>query len=354
MGIELGIDTFGDVTQGADGTLLSQAQVIRNVVEQGVVADQVGLDAVGVGEHHRDDFAISAPDVVLAAIAARTTRVRLGSAVTVLSSDDPVRVFERFSTLDAISAGRAEVTVGRGSFTESFPLFGLDLAQYEVLFDEKLDLFTHLLAGGPVTWSGTTRPALRDQHVHPPVEHGRLRTWVGVGGSPESVVRAARYGLPLMLAIIGGEPARFRPFVDLYHRALAELGTGPGLVGQHSPGHVAATDDEALDQLWPHYRTYVGRIGRERGWPPPTREAFQEAAGPDGALYAGSPTTVAAKIVRSARILGLDRFDLKISQGALPHEHTVRAIELYGSVVAPLVRTALDGPEQEPSDAPAG
>ena len=342
MTIELGIDTFGDVTQDADGTLLSQAQVLRNVVEQGVLADQVGLDAIGVGEHHRDDFAISAPEVVLAAIAARTENVRLGSAVTVLSSDDPIRVFERFSTLDALSGGRAEVTVGRGSFVESFGLFGFALEQYEELFEEKLDLFTHLLAGGPVTWSGTTRPPLTDQDVYPPIEHGRLRTWVGVGGSPQSVVRAARYGLPLMLAIIGGDPVRFQPFVELYHRALTELGTGPGLVGQHSPGHVAETDDEALERVWPHYRTYVERLGRERGWPPPTRSSFEEAAGPAGALYVGSPATVATKIVRSARILGLDRFDLKISQGTLPHEHTMRAIELYGTVVAPRVRAALE------------
>ncbi len=342
MAIELGIDTFGDVTQGPDGALLSQAQVLRNVVEQGVLAEQSGLDAIGVGEHHRDDYAISAPEVVLAAIAGRTERILLGSAVTVLSSDDPVRVFERFSTLDAVSSGRAEVTVGRGSFTESFPLFGLDLSQYEELFEEKLDLFARLLDGGPVTWSGNTRSSLTDQHVYPTLEQGRrLRAWVGVGGSPESVIRAARHGLPLMLAIIGGEPARFRPFVELYHRALTQLGTGPGLVGQHSPGHIAATDEEALEQLWPHYRVYVGRIGRERGWPPPTREAFEAAAGPDGALYAGSPTTVAAKIVRSAQTLGLDRFDLKVSQGALPHEHTMRAIELYGTVVAPLVREAL-------------
>jgi len=346
MGIELGIDTFGDVTQGPDGTLLSQAQVLRNVVEQGVLAEQAGLDAIGVGEHHRDDFAVSAPEVVLAAIASRTERILLGSAVTVLSSDDPVRVFERFSTLDAVSGGRAEVTVGRGSFTESFPLFGLDLSQYEELFEEKLDLFAHLLDGGPVTWSGTTRSALTNQRVYPPIERGRLRAWVGVGGSPESVIRAARYGLPLMLAIIGGEPARFRPLVDLYHRALAQLGTGPGLVGQHSPGHIADTDEEALEQLWPHYRVYVGRIGRERGWPPPTREAFEASAGPDGALYVGSPTTVAAKIASAAQTLGLDRFDLKVSQGALPHEHTMRAIELYGTVVAPLVREALASADQ--------
>lgn len=341
MALEFGIDTFGDVTLGKDGHLLPQAQVIRNVVEQGVLADRVGLDAIGVGEHHRDDFAVSAPDVVLAAIGARTERIKLASAVTVLSSDDPVRVYERFSTIDAISNGRAEVVVGRGSFTESFPLFGLPLEQYEELFEEKLDLFRRLLDGGPVTWQGRLRSGLTGQVIYPPIEHGTLRTWVGVGGSPESVIRAARHGLPLMLAIIGGDPARFRPFVDLYHRALAEFGTGPQPIAQHSPGHVAETDEVAKEQVWPHYLQYVGRIGRDRGWPPPTRESFEDAAGPEGALFVGSPETVATKIARSAHLLGLDRFSLKISQGALPHEHTMRAIELYGTEVAPRVRDLL-------------
>ncbi|GAA3799073.1 LLM class flavin-dependent oxidoreductase [Cellulomonas soli] len=350
MTLELGIDTFGDVTNGPDGRPLSQAQVLRNVVEQGVLADRVGLDAIGLGEHHRDDFAISSPEVVLGAIAARTERIRLGSAVTVLSSDDPIRVFQRYSTLDAVSNGRAEITVGRGSFTESFGLFGLPLSRYEELFEEKLDLFAHLLHGGPVTWSGETRPPLVEQDVYPPLEHAPLRTWVGVGGSPESVIRTARHGLHLMLAIIGGDPARFRPYVELYQRAQSELGTGPGLVGQHSPGHVAETDELALAQVWPHYEQYVGRIGRERGWPPPTRASFEDAAGPEGALFIGSPQTVAAKIVRSARILGLDRFDLKVSQGPLAHELTMRGIELYGTEVAPLVRAAL----AEDADSPAG
>src|SRR5690554_3031216 len=231
--VELGLDTFGDVTVDEDGRLRTQAQVLRDVVEQGVLADEVGVDAFGVGEHHRDDFAVSAPEVVLAAIAGRTRRILLGSAVTVLSSDDPVRVYQRFSTLDAVSNGRAEVTVGRGSFTESFPLFGYDLSEYEVLFEEKLELFAQLRDGGPVTWSGTTRAPLHEQLVHPPVESGTLRTWVGVGGSPESVVRAARHRMPLMLAIIGGDPRRFRPFVELYHRALDELGAPSLPVGVH-------------------------------------------------------------------------------------------------------------------------
>jgi len=221
---ELGIDTFGDITAGPDGARLPAAQVIRNVVEEAVLADRLGLDFIGVGEHHRDDFAVSAPEVVLAAIAGKTERIRLGSAVTVLSSDDPVRVYQRFSTLDAVSGGRAEVILGRGSFIESFPLFGYRLEDYEVLFEEKLELFAALARGGPVSWSGSTRSPLTDVVVHPQVEHGPLRAWVGVGGSPQSVVRAASHGLPLMLAIIGGEPKRFAPFVDLYHRALAELG----------------------------------------------------------------------------------------------------------------------------------
>src|SRR5688500_12985589 len=296
--IQLGLDTFGDVTYDADGRLLPQAQVIRNVVAEAVLADQLGLHFIGVGEHHRDDFAISAPDVVLAAIAGQTQRIRLGSAVTVLSSDDPVRVFQRFSTLDAVSNGRAEVILGRGSFIESFPLFGYALEDYELLFEEKLDLFAKLLEGGPVTWQGQTRAALDRQRVHPPIETGNLRTWVGVGGSPKSVVRAARHGLPLMLAIIGGEPLRFAPFVDLYHRSTDEMGRPRQRVGAHCPGHVAATDERAKDEMWPHYRAMHDRIGRERGWPPITRNQFDLTAGPDGALFVGSPETVAAKIVK--------------------------------------------------------
>jgi alkanesulfonate monooxygenase SsuD/methylene tetrahydromethanopterin reductase-like flavin-dependent oxidoreductase (luciferase family) len=251
---EFGIDTFGDVTLGASGAQLSQAEVLRNVVDEAVVAEQAGLDCFGVGEHHRPDFAISAPEVVLAAIAGRTSRLWLGSAVTVLSTDDPVRVFQRFSTLNALSNGRAEVILGRGSFTESYPLFGYDMAQYEQLFEEKLELFAALLKGGPVSWQGSTRSALRDQRVYPPIEHGALRAWVGVGGSPESVVRAARYGLPLTLAIIGGDPIRFRPYVDLYKEALERFGKPLQPIAVHSPGHVAATDQAA--------RTSCGRTTR--------------------------------------------------------------------------------------------
>ncbi len=335
---ELGLDTFGDITGDPWGRPLSHAQVIRNVVEEAVLADDLGLDFIGVGEHHRPDFAVSAPEVVLAAIASRTSHIHLGSAVTVLSSDDPVRVFERFSTLDAVSNGRAEVILGRGSFIESFPLFGLPLEEYEVLFEEKLDLFVKLLEQRPVTWSGTTRAALENQRVYPPTESGSLRTWVGVGGSPNSVVRAARHGLPLVLAIIGGEVLRFRPFVDLYHRALEQFGKPSQPVAAHCPGYVAATDDQARDELWPHYSAMHARIGRERRWPPMTRDQFELTAGADGALFVGSPETVAAKIVKVAEALGLSRFDLKYSAGTLPHEKLMACIELYGREVAPRVR----------------
>ena len=237
--LELGLDTFGDVTASPDGALLPHAQVIRNVIDEAVLADEIGIDFFGVGEHHRTDFAVSAPEVVLGAIAARTRRIRLGSAVTVLSSDDPIRLFQRFSTLDAASNGRAEIILGRGSFTESFPLFGFKLSDYETLFEDKLDLFAALIRNEAVTWEGKTRPPLASQHVFPPIETGRLKTWVGVGGSPDSVVRAARYDLPLMLAIIGGDPKRFRPYVDLYHRAFAQFGRPVQPIGVHSPGYVA-------------------------------------------------------------------------------------------------------------------
>jgi probable LLM family oxidoreductase len=353
--LELGLDTFGDVTVDDDGRPVAQPRVLRDVVAEGVLADQVGLDFFGVGEHHREDFAVSAPEVVLAAIAGRTERIRLGSAVTVLSSDDPVRVFQRFATLDAVSDGRAEVILGRGSFTESFPLFGLDLARYEELFEEKLELFAALRGEGPVTWSGATRAALEGQRVFPTTASGQLRTWVGVGGSPESVVRAARHGLPLVVAIIGGEPRAFAPLVELYHRALAHFGHEPQPVAVHSPGYVAATDEQARDEMWPHYAAMQARIGRERGWAPMTRAQFDRAAGPDGAVFVGSPETVAAKVAKVARELGLSRFDLKYSTGTLPHPELMSAIERFGTEVAPLVRAELAGvaPALGPSPAAA-
>jgi probable LLM family oxidoreductase len=335
--IELGVDTFGDRTLAGDRTL-TQAETLRNVMAQGVLADQIGLDFFGVGEHHRPDFSISAPEVMLAGIATRTSRIRLGSAVTVLSTDDPVRVFQRFSTLNAISSGRAEVVLGRGSFTESFPLFGYDLALYDQLFEEKLNLFVELLKGEPVTWSGRLRPPLENQPIYPPAEGGTLRTWVAVGGSPESVVRAAFYGLPLMLAIIGGSPQRFAPWAELYRERLGRFGKPSQPIGVHSPGHVAESDAHAKEELWPHYAGVMNRIGAERGWPPIGRDQFEHAAGPDGALYVGSPQTVATKIVATMKALGLSRFDLKYSNGTLPHDAMMKSIELYGTKVVPLVR----------------
>jgi probable LLM family oxidoreductase len=348
--LELGLDTFGDVSLANDGRPLHPAAVLRHVVAEAVLADRLGLQFFGVGEHHRSDFAISAPEVVLAAIAGQTSRIHLGTAVTVLSTDDPVRVYQRFSTLDALSNGRAEVILGRGSFTESFPLFGFDLSQYERLFDERLELFAALLEERPVTWSGSTRASLQNQRVYPPVESGRLRAWVGVGGSPESVVRAARHGLPLMLAIIGGSPKRFTPYVDFYRRALAQGGRPPLPIGAHSPGHIAASDEQAREELWPHYAAAFGRIGAERGWPPVTRAQFERECGPDGALCVGSPETVAAKIADTSATLGLSRFDMKYSNGSMPHEMLMRSIELYATEVAPRVRARL-GSQASPSPA---
>ncbi len=335
--IELGLDTFGDITAAPDGQPHSHAQVIRDVIEEGALADAVGVDAFGVGEHHRPDFAVSTPDIVLATIAGRTKRIWLGSAVTVLSSDDPVRVFQRFSTLNAASSGRAEVTLGRGSFIESFPLFGYDLKEYEKLFEEKLDLFAALLQQDTVTWHGTTRAPLTNQRVYPPIEKGTLRTWVGVGGSPESVVRAARHDLPLMLAIIGGDPKRFGPYVDLYHRAFAQLGKPAKEIGVHSHGYVAATDETAREELWPDYKKMRDRIGAERGWPQMQRAEFDREAD-SGSLYVGSPQTVARRIAATVKALGLARFDMKYSAGTLSHEKIMRCIELYGTTVMPLVR----------------
>ena len=338
--LQFGLDTFGDVTRDVSGALLPHAQVIRNVVAEAVLADEVGLDFIGLGEHHRADFAVSSPETVLAAVAARTQNIHLGSAVTVLSSDDPIRVFQRFATLDALSNGRAEVILGRGSFTESFPLFGFDLRAYEALFEEKLDLFTALLSQKPVSWQGKLRPPLKDQLVYPPVENGTLKTWIGVGGSPESVVRAAHYDLPLMLAIIGGDPARFAPYVDLYHRAFKEFGRPARPIGVHSPGYVAETDEQAREELWPDYKAMRDRIGKERGWPPMSRDEFVSEA-ERGSLYVGSPETVARKIARTATTLGIARFQLKYSAGPLPHGKLMRSIELYGRKVVPLVKDLL-------------
>ena len=333
----LGLDTFGDLTHDDDDRPHSHAQTIRNVVEQGILADQVGVDFFGIGEHHTDDFPMPAADVVLGTIAGRTTRIRLGSAVTVLSSDDPVRVFQRYSTLDAISGGRAEVILGRGSSTESFPLFGYDLADYEDLFEEKTHLFAELLKGGPVTWEGKTRAPLHNQDVVPHTESRPFPAWIGVGGSPQSVIRAAHYGFSLMLAIIGGPPARFAPFSQLFHQALEQFGQPPRPVGVHSPGHVAATDEQAREEFWPRYLEVIRRFSKTRGFAIPTKESFTHEVGPHGALYVGSPETVAQKIAANLTLLDATRFDLKYGMPGLSQQALMTNIELYGTQVMPRV-----------------
>ncbi|MDN5790964.1 MAG: LLM class flavin-dependent oxidoreductase [Micrococcales bacterium] len=339
--MDLGLDTFGDIAVGPDGAPLHPALVIREVLAEGELADRLGLDYFGVGEHHRGDFAISAPETLLAGLAGRTERITLGSSVTVLGADDPIRVFQRFSTLDAISRGRAEITVGRGSFIEAFPLFGLDLQDYERLFDEKLNLLAEVAREGPVRWQGSIRPPVDVERVQPGTESGVLPIRVGVGGTPESVVRAAHYGFPIVVAIIGGDTQQFLPLVDLYRRAVTEMGREELPVAVHSPGHVAASDEQAREEFLPHFVPHMNTIGRERGWPPMTAEQAARQIGPGGALYCGSPETVAAKIVDTVRLLGASRFQLKYSAGTLPHEHRMESIRLYAEQVAPRVRELL-------------
>ncbi|SFV38632.1 probable oxidoreductase, LLM family [Devosia crocina] len=341
MSIEFGIDSFGDLPRDDHGAIVSHAEAIRATVEEAILADQIGIDVVSLGEHHRPEYAISSPETVLAGIATRTSRIRLASGVTVLSSDDPVRVFQRFATVDALSNGRAEVILGRGSFTESFPLFGFDLKDYDILFEEKIDLFNQLLDEKPVSWTGTTRAALNEADVFPKTESGRLTTWVGVGGSPQSVIRTAKYGFGLMLAIIGGQPARFAPYVDLYRRACEQFGTTAVPVGMHSPGFVAETDEEARELFYPGYREIRDRIGALRGWPPLRKEEF-DADVATGSLYVGSPETVARKMALAIEALDVGRFDLIYSAaGAVSASARLKAVELYGTRVIPRVREIL-------------
>jgi probable LLM family oxidoreductase len=333
----LGLDNFGDVPLDDSGNLVTHAAAIRQVIEEAVLADELGVDVIALGEHHRPEYSISTPETVLAAIGARTSRIKLASGVTVLSSDDPVRVFQRFATVDAISNGRAQVILGRGSFTESFPLFGYDLEDYDELFEEKANLFVQLLSEQPVTWSGTKRAALENADVFPKTESGHLDTWVGVGGSPQSVIRAAHYDLPLMLAIIGGPPGRFAPYVELYRRAAQEFGTTAHPIGMHSPGFVADTDEEAVEIFYPHYKLQRDRIGALRGWPPLRREEFEQEVA-KGSLYVGAPETVARKMASAIETLDVGRFDMIYTTGAQPASARLRAVELYGSEVIPMVR----------------
>jgi probable LLM family oxidoreductase len=349
--LEFGLDTFLPVTVDEAGLPIRGAQVIRNTVEEAVVAEAVGIDSFNIGEHYRTEFMDSAGHVILAAIATRTERIRLGTSVTVLSTQDPVRLYTDFATLDAVSNGRAQLIVGRGSLTESFPLFGFDLANYEELFEEKLDLLVRLLREQPVTWSGNFRSALTNQFVSPPIPEGHIPTWVGVGGSPQSVVRAARFGLPLMLAVIAGKPERFAPYVELYKRALQQHGQPELPVGLHSLGFVADTDDEALEIQWPYYKEQFDWAAQERGWRPPTYEQFM-AEVDHGSMYVGSPETVANRIAATMKTLSLSRFDLLYAVGRIPHDQRIATIELYGREVIPRVRELLAAiPEAE--NAPA-
>ena len=339
--MEIGVDSFAAATlDSSTGTTSSNAEAIGQLLERIEKADQVGLDAFGIGEHHRKEFLDSAPSMILAAAASRTQRIRLGSAVTVLSAADPVRVFQNYATLDLISHGRAEIVAGRGSFTESFPLFGLNLQDYDALFAEKLDLLLTIRDNEHVTWSGKFRPALRNQAIYPRPLQNPLPIWLGVGGTPQSFVRAGVLGLPLMVAVIGGETHRFRPLIDLYRQAGKEAGHPPEQlkVGLHSLGYVAETTQQAMDDFYPGYAETFTRIGKERGWPPVTRAHFEAQVGPLGALIVGGPEDVAEKILRHSKALGgIFRVAFQMDNAALPQEKLLQSIELLGTQVAPLV-----------------
>jgi probable LLM family oxidoreductase len=342
--MQIGVDSFvSTVTDPSTGVDVSPVQRVQHLLEEVERADQVGLDSYGIGEHHRSEYLDSAPAVLLAAAAARTSQIRLNSAVTVLSASDPVRVFQEFATLDLVSKGRIDLVVGRGSFTEAFPLFGLDLADYDELFAEKLDLLLQIRDNPQVTWAGRHRPALHQQGVYPRPLQDPLPIWVGVGGTPESFVRAGLLGLPLMVAIIGGQPARFRPLVDLYREAGGQAGHSPDRlkVGLHCFGYVGETDEQARDTFYPGWAQMFTKIGRERGFGPPVRSQYDAMCGPDGAFLIGSPETVAAKVERISEDLGgIERMALQMTNVRLAHDDLLRGIELLGTEVAPAVRAA--------------
>jgi len=341
--MELGLYTFVEHTPDRHGTLLPREQRIANLLEEAALADEVGIDNFGVGEHHREDYLASAPPVLLAAIAARTKRIKLSSAVTVLSSDEPVRVFQQFSTLDLISNGRAEIIAGRGSFIESFPLFGYDLNQYDELFSEKLDLLLELTRNEQVTWKGRFRAPLNETTVYPRPLQSPLPLWVAVGGTPQSVIRAAMLGLPMALAIIGGSPERFVGYTDLYRDTWQKAGHDMAKLqlSINSHGFIADTTAQAAEIAFHPYMLQMGKIGRERGWPPPTKHQFDAERSPKGAVLIGDPQAVIDKILWEHELFGMTRFTLQMSVGSMPHREMMRAIELYGTVVAPAVRKAV-------------
>ena len=341
--MELGLYTFVEHTPDRHGTLVPREQRIANLIEEAVLADQVGLDTFAIGEHHREDYLASAPTMLLAAIAARTSRIKLSTAVTVLSSEDPVRVFQQFATLDLLSRGRTEIMAGRGSFIESFPLFGYDLNDYDTLFTEKLDLLLELVRNERVTWQGRHRASLQDQVVYPRPLQEQLPVWIAVGGTPQSVVRAAMHGLPMALAIIGGSPERFVPYAELYRDTWQKAGHDPAKLqlSINSHGFIGDTTAQAAEVAWHPYALQMGKIGRERGWPPPTKQQFDAERSPKGAVLIGDPQAVIDKILWEHELFGMTRFTLQMSVGSLPHKDLMHAIELYGTVVAPAVRKAI-------------
>lgn len=340
MDIKFGLDTFGDVQHDDQGNLITAAQTLRNVIAEGVLADSLELDYFSIGEHHRDEYSVSSPDTVLAGLATVTKKIVLGTGVTVLSSDDPVRVYQRFATIDALSNGRAEITAGRGSFIESFPLFGYELSDYEVLFEEKLQLLVEILKESPVTWQGTLRAPLSHQNIYPKTERGAIPLRVGVGGTPQSVIRAARVGARLALAIIGGDPARFAPFAALYRESLEKFGYPQLPISIHSPGHISDSDEQAIEEQWPHYLAAFGRIGKERGWGTISKDHYLNEVA-HGSLYVGSPETVAQKIAHALKSVGAQRFDFKYANGPMPHSKLMKSIELYATKVVPRVKELL-------------
>lgn len=342
--MQIGISTFGDLELNREtGKPVNTQQRIKDLLEEIELADQVGLDIFAVGEHHRPDYAVSSPATILAAAAVKTKNIRLSSAVTVLSSDDPVRVFESFATVDLLSGGRAEIMAGRGSFIESFPLFGYNLNDYDQLFSEKLDLLIKLTENEVVNWKGKLRPSINNLGVYPRPVQEKLPIWIAVGGTPESVVRAAQYGLPMMVAIIGGMPERFVPLIKLYREAAQKSGhnTGNSKIGINSHLYVADTSQQAADQYFPYYAEVMSRIGRERGWPPTTRQHYDALRTPSGSLFVGSPQEIIDKILFEHSLFKHDRFMAQIDVGALPHDKLMRSIELFGTKVAPAIRKAI-------------
>ncbi|KRM59542.1 hypothetical protein C5L31_000321 [Secundilactobacillus malefermentans] len=338
--LEFGIETFGDIVANEDGSVKTAAESIRQIIHEGEIADQYGIDVIGVGEHHRPDYSVSSPEIVLGAIASVTKNIKLATAVTVLSSDDPVRVYERFATLDGLSNGRAQVMLGRGSFTESFPLFGYDLTDYDDLFNEKLELYKKLQAETPVTWSGKFRASLKNQEVYPKTEKGELETYIGIGGSPESIIRAARFGYKVILAIIGGQADRFKPYIDLYHQAAKKYDMPEYPIAVHSHGFIADDGDDAKKVAFKNIKANFDRIGLTRGWAPMSREQF-DGETKNGSFYVGTPEVVAQRIARTIDLLGLGRFDLVYGAGNQTAAQRERMIELFGTKVIPRVKEIL-------------